>query len=52
MHELVGPINPDNLEVTLEVALERKDKEKVVIQVDPFLNAYQLWKFFFEEKGV
>jgi hypothetical protein len=42
LHELVGPIDPYNLEATLESALEKKDKERAVIQVDPFFKACQL----------
>lgn len=44
LHELVGLIDPDNLEATLEVVLEKKDKEGAVIQVDPFLKACYLWQ--------
>ena len=43
LHRLVGPIDRDNLEATLEVTLEKKDRERVVIQVYPFLKACQLW---------
>ena len=31
LYELVGPIDLENSEATLEVALEKKDKERAVI---------------------
>ena len=50
MQEVVGLLDPKNLEETLGVTLDKRDKENV--QLDPFLKACQQWKERFEEKGV
>lgn len=50
LNEVVGPLDPKNIEETLNVALEKREKENV--QLDPFLKACQQWRESFEEKGV
>lgn len=50
LHEIVGTLDQDNLETTLSMALEKKDK--VNAQVDSFLGACQQWHDNFEQKGV
>ena len=48
LNEVIGPLDPKNPEDTLNVALDRSDKETA--QLDPFLKACQQWKFFLDRK--
>ena len=46
----MGPINLENLEITLAATLEKGGARTT--QLDPFLEAYQQWHETFEEKGM
>lgn len=50
MNEVVGPLDPKNPKETINVALDKRNKETT--QLDPFLKVCQQWQESFEEKGV
>lgn len=48
MNEVVGPLDPEHLEETLNTVL----REGGAVHLDPFFRACQQWRESFEEKGV
>lgn len=50
LNEIVGPIDPNHLNISLGVALERKEVEKALREIDLFLDTCRRMCHNFEDR--